>query len=264
MLNKYYFLNDQDTIRFIDFLKYEYFNSRSNVSGLLNQYRWPDNTKGLDFEETFQKVSAMRIQIKNAVNKRNEYGVYEISSDILNWGGVGVATKNIRVLESFKKERRLLDVIREARTLIRSSLLDMEQFRLPVNSGFSKIYTLLDDHFIIYDSRVAAKMCNLVKKCFGSNPETLSLGKCDFQAKVNRDPGPEFPMLTGRPARYFESNLKAAWILEKLALEHNPLNYPVDKTIFAYQTALFVDGYELQLQVGETGYSGSGQAHPLH
>ena len=52
-------------------------------------------------------------------------------------------------------------------------------------------------------------------------------------------------MLTGKPKKYFESNIKAAWILQRLADEHNLLKLTTDKMIFAYQTALFVEGKTL-------------------
>jgi len=73
----------------------------------------------------------------------------------------------------------------------------------------------------------------------------FGLGKCAYQAKVNREPGKDFPMLTGKPKKYFESNIKAAWILQRLADEHNLLKLTTDKMIFAYQTALFVEGKTL-------------------
>jgi hypothetical protein len=52
-------------------------------------------------------------------------------------------------------------------------------------------------------------------------------------------------MLTGKPKKHFESNIKAAWMLQRLADEHNLLRFTTDKMIFAYQTALFVEGKTL-------------------
>jgi hypothetical protein len=245
MLNKKDFLRSPEVMQFIDFLRFNYYNSAEDLKRILNEYKWPEKGKSMNFEQTYLKFSEKRIELGVTLNYREESVTFKVCSEILNWGGVGVATKNINELEKMRDQGSFMNNLREARYMIRSSIIDTAHFSIPMNSGFSKIYTLLDDHFIIYDSRVAAKMCWLVKDCFGGNPEPLKLGKCDYQAKVNRDPGPEFPMLTGRPKQYFESNIKAAWILEKLALEHNLLNYPIDKMIFAFQTALFVKGYDL-------------------
>jgi hypothetical protein len=249
MLIKKDFLRSLEVIQFIDFLRFNYYNSAEDLKRILNEYKWPEKGKSMNFEQTYLKFSEKRIELGVTLNFREESVTFKVCSEILNWGGVGVATKNIKELEKMRDQGSFMNILREARSMIRSTIIDTSGFSIPMNSGFSKIYTLLDDHFIIYDSRVAAKMCSLVKQCFkeksDKNPEPIHLGKCDYQAKVNRDPGPEFPMLTGRPKQYFESNIKAAWILEKLALEHNILNYPVDKMIFAFQTALFVDGYEL-------------------
>ena len=126
-----------------------------------------------------------------------------------------------------------------------------------MNSGFSKIYTLLDDQFIIYDSRVGAQLCLLIKQCFNGNPMIFELGKCAYQAKGNRDPGKDFPMLTGKPKKYFESNIKAAWILQRLADEHNLLKFTTDKMIFAYRIRLgceSVANHNLNRLLDKPGY----------
>lgn len=245
MLNKFDFMNSTEVDQFIDFLRKEVFSSASQLQQYIDGYKWPENKNGLSFEQTFEKVVSFRAGLKSALNRHDADEAFDIFCNILRWGGVGVATKNINALKEIRGKGNFISTLQGVRTLIQSYIIDNENFHFPMNSGFSKIYTLLDDQFIIYDSRVAAQLCWLIKKCFNDNPMIFELGKCTYQAKVNRDPGKDFPMLTGKPKKYFESNIKAAWILQRLADEHNLLKFATDKMIFAYQTALFVEGKTL-------------------
>lgn len=245
MLNKYDFVNSTEVDQFIDFLRKEVFSSASQLQQYIDDYKWPENKNGLNFEQTFEKVVSLRAGLKSALNSHDAEHAFDICCKILRWGGVGVATNNINALKEIRSKGNFISTLQDARTFIQSYIIDNEDFHLPMNSGFSKIYTLLDDRFIIYDSRVAAQLCSLIKQCFNGNPMIFELGKCAYQAKVNRDPGKDFPMLTGKPKKYFESNIKAAWILQRLADEHNLLKLTTDKMIFAYQTALFVEGKTL-------------------
>jgi hypothetical protein len=245
MLNKYDFLNSTEVDQFIDFLRKEIFSSASQLQQYLDGYKWPENKNGLNFQQTFEKVVKLRAGLKSALNSHDADQAFDICCEILRWGGVGVATPNINKLKEIKSKGNFISTLKEARTFMQSYIIDNENFHLSMNSGFSKIYTLLDDQFIIYDSRVAAQLCSLVKQCFNGNPVIIGLGKCAYQAKANRDPGKDFPMLTGKPKKYFESNIKAAWMLQRLADEHNLLKLRTDIMIFAYQTALFVEGKTL-------------------
>jgi hypothetical protein len=244
ILHKHRFISSTEVNDFIDYLKYKYFSPRHKFEDLLNKYNWPNNKKELNFELTFKQISGLRSQLNEALNFQDSDKAFEICSNILIWGGFGV-NRNIKTIDKINNQESFIQFLLSSRGFIQSKIIDLKEFDLPMNSGFSKVYSLLDEHFIIYDSRVAAKMCELINDCFGKNPEEISLGKCAHRSKANRDPGPEFPMLTGQPKKYFESNIKAGWILEKLAVEHNPMTFPVHKAIFAYQTALFVDGYKL-------------------
>jgi len=179
-----------------------------------------------------------------ALSNNDEECGFKICSDILQWGGVSVATKNLAKIERLRANKELMKTLNNARSYIQSKAIDINNIEIPCNSGFSKIYTCLDNRFIIYDSRVAAKMCSLIGQCFNqTNP--LGLGKTTFQAKANRNPGPQFPMLTGHDSKYFESNIKAAWILEEFAINNPRPDYSAEKLTFACQTVLFVTGFDL-------------------
>ena len=120
-----------------------------------------------------------------------------------------------------------------------------------MNSGFSKIYSLMVDRFPIYDSRVACALASLVLwfcQCTSRKavPESLSIGTLPHRAQGRRNPSCEhfsFPQISyGDTASYSRSNVKAAWLLGELA-EHPPFSRQRDR-IHALQSALFMTGYE--------------------
>lgn len=244
-LQKHTFLDSTATKKFITFL-----NKRFDSTGELElqkhlkDYHWPKGTNEKNFEQTFDFFTDRRKQLNAALSNNNEEAAFEICSEILHWGGVGVATKNLAKIKKLRANKELMKTLNSARSIIQSKAIDIGNIEIPCNSGFSKIYTCLDNRFIIYDSRVAAKMCSLIGQCFNqTNP--LGLGRTAFQANANRNPGPQFPMLTGHDSKYFESNIKAAWILEELAINNPRSGYSTEKLIFACQTVLFVTGFNL-------------------
>lgn len=249
-IEKKSFLNSTKTIEFIEFLNTK-FNKKDgiNLQEQLDEYHWPKGKNGLNFEDTYTKLKNLRSKFEKTFSENDEQKAdkqaFEICEDILHWGGVGVAKKNLNSINKLRKEKKFISTLQSARKIIKSDKIESDKILIPANSGFSKIYACLHNGFIIYDSRVAAMMCFLVKECFNENPFPLTLGKAAYQAKGNRDPGEEFPMLTGNDKKYLVSNIKASWILEKFAEQYPKPNYDTEKLIFAYQTTLFVLGKEL-------------------
>ena len=52
MLNKYDFVNSTEVDQFIDFLRNEIFSSASQLQQYIDDYKWPGNKNGLNFEQT--------------------------------------------------------------------------------------------------------------------------------------------------------------------------------------------------------------------
>lgn len=239
MINKKDFLNEPVVKQYCDYLYSNFFQSESIVKKYIEEYKWPLKGKSHNFDETYNMFEKWRKELNFALDKNDKPVALSICKDILNWGGGGVK-RNIPRIED--KSFNLVEKLTRAREFIESENIDLTSFDLPMNSGFSKIYTMLNKDFIIYDSRVANQMCKMLKECFKANPVEIKLGKCASQSKSFVDPGKEFPMLTGNPKRYFESNIKAAWILGSLTQRYKGLGFENDKTLYALQTVLFVTG----------------------
>jgi len=243
ILNKREFLSNQSTKKYIDNLIRVFF-TKQIVEESLGAYKWPNNKNALNFEQTYQCFQEWRKNLNIAINQNCQSSAYQICKDVLEWGGVGVAKKNIIKIEEIKKGKRLISLLKKAKETINAEQINIDKIDFPVNSGFSKVYTCLSENFIIYDSRVAAKMCSLSNSLFkDENP--LNIGKAAYNAKVNRNPGKQFPMISGNNKKYFDSIIKAAWIIEDISKKHEILNLKQDKLIFAFQTTLFHAGYEI-------------------
>ena len=120
----------------------------------------------------------------------------------------------------------------------------------PMNSGFSKIYSLLIDGFPIYDSRVACALASLVRLfCEESGrsevPEQLGLGLPPSYLGKARDPscGSLVFRRTWTPGSYARSNVMAAWLLDALAATP-PFSRERDPR-HAIQSALFMIGFNV-------------------
>ena len=127
----------------------------------------------------------------------------------------------------------------------------------PMNSGFSKIYSLMLDGFPIYDSRVACALGSLVRFfCEDPEgprpdrvPERLAFRLPPSRATKNkRDPSCgsiKFSAIHhGSDGFHAHSNVMAAWILDKLS-EHGPFGeLGDDERQFALQSAMFMIGHK--------------------
>lgn len=144
---------------------------------------------------------------------------------VLHWGGVYTTTKNggnkpwlqnnyphlLSILEAVVNDH--------ARDDDRSEISDLR-----FNSGMTKIYSLLIDDFIIYDSRVAASLAWLVLNWWVSDmgrqadklPEQLRFGCLMGNGKAQGHRNPEksiFRTISSRPGDHYMWNVRANWIL---------------------------------------------------
>ena len=118
-----------------------------------------------------------------------------------------------------------------------------------INSGFSKIYSLLLDGFPIYDSRVACGLASLVRlSCEETGrpdvPAALAFGIPPSQARAHRDPSCRelsFPRIW-TPRRYAQSNVMAAWLPDVIS-QHPPFAELGSERQRTLQSAMFMIGY---------------------
>jgi hypothetical protein len=125
---------------------------------------------------------------------------------------------------------------------------------LRFNAGMTKVYALLIDHFIIYDSRVAAALAWLALKWWTSQekpesdlPGLIRFGCMDGRGKLKgcRNPHPKlFPLIASKPEEHYMWNVRSNWLLL------NALQTAGPESKFTHlrevEAALFQIGYKIK------------------
>ncbi len=208
-------------------------------------YEWKfrvGGREGKNYAETVAFLDGLRKQLRESV-EQGDAAFLEAALEVVRWGKVSekpLRKLNREALPRLTANARLLDPA--TADLDSLSAVDL------MNSGFSKIYSLLIDGFPIYDSRVACAIASLVWLfCHDCDrdavPETLRIAIPPYQPTVRRNPSCgrfRFPKVYTR-ARYARSNVMAAWLLSEMA-EQAP--FPgADDPLHALQSAMFMVGY---------------------
>lgn len=179
----------------------------------------------------------------------------------MSWGGV--SARNNQWLEDHRTG--LAAVIEQVAQVLRQGNLDSPEFprELRFNAGMTKVYSLLCEHFIIYDSRVAAALGWLVMKYCSERKLTAIPDGLGFPwapakeaqnatAPKNRDPGMQngftFPRLR-RGHHHALWNMRASWVLSSAlshpAAQQSRFHQGSGKPLRKLEMALFMVGYDL-------------------
>ena len=188
----------------------------------------------------------LRRRIRAAVCSNDNEQFLDTAIEVRKWGGinrhVGLKCLGCKALETLSANARRLD----PKFADTQNLKGIDY----VESGYSKIYSLMLDDFPIYDSRVACALASLVwlycqEVALGVVPCRIQFGVPDsYMAKVNRNPYALPNISPGEDLKYAKSNLKAAWLLGKLSKLGKFGELPAERRVAALERALFMIGYE--------------------
>lgn len=249
-----------------------YWQCRSLYEAFEN-YWWPYNMacpvhgmqlRGSSFDDSFNYLTDLAMVFRASVKDEDIEEARKSAYAMLKWGGV--SNKNWDRVLSMGDGTCHYFIHIQKRLNISKVLLEKHDGVI-INSGFTKLYFLLVNDFIMYDGRVGAalgllsrlyseehgleKIPREIKFSFGS-------GKvADGQELVGnrRDPSKgryKLPMFNGNSKRHLLDNIKASWLLKELAdktssrfaeLDQNP---PLNKRLTALQSALFMAGYDVR------------------
>jgi len=264
-MNKYEYLEQNNINDFILWIEpfldnsfshsYKFKKSKTqwNCNSIYNayeKYTWSNKSK--TFEESHKELYDIKTKLQNALTTKNEKNTIEACIEILKWGGL--ENKND---EYIKNNPSIVDELIYIKNKINLNNYDIDKqtiIDIKINSGFSKIYSILLDEYIIYDSRVSVAICLLVRNfCEKNNLQNIpnellfafSKGRVE---EGNRNPNNlnhVFPNLY--PNNYLENNIKASWllsgILEKTISKFTKL--PKNIQLRALEAAFFMIGYEI-------------------
>lgn len=291
-MNRIDFLENQSVNHFISWLKskidlpdsfhHRYLNRRNNriwtCNSILDAYQnyvWsfrctmPDGTEkaGNTYAESCSVLGQLKEILEEAINENNQVLTGRILRSILSWGGVLGSDQrgNLRKLNGIPN---LVEYLNGARSILRIEEFDLSQNinlgSLHMSAGFTKIYSMLVENFVIYDGRVGAALGLLVRKFLEENnipqiPDSLHFswgaGKetSYVRGAINRrNPSTEnykFKPFSNRKNRHLFDNIKASWLISELANGTRfssavPIG-PNDTSSRRMEAALFMIGYDV-------------------
>jgi hypothetical protein len=219
-------------------------------------YDW--NGKGCTANQ--EELNGYSKALRDAVAQGDEAATKKVCIDILRWGGVLPGNEEV-----VNRKKDLATYLRGAQGILNPATCDTDDaffdcFR--INSGFTKIYSLLIPDFIIYDSRVGAALCYLVRlfceeRDEKSIPESLHFSYGEAKGGgVKRCPDSlRYKFKVFAPNKADERllhNMQAGWLF-KAVLENNPSafnNLDEATRVRALEAALFMIGYALPVADG--------------
>lgn len=215
--------------------------------------------KGLTIEDNQQCLAALSRGLKAAILRNDHQACQDYCLMILDWGGV--LRKNKSKVEKLAKV--LPEYLAACMALFNSpGLLCVGKYQVTVNgqcydvvmnAGFTKIYSLICNDFIIYDGRVGGALGLLESnfyRHFGlAQDKHLSFHYGAAVGKQNRNPSTEdykFSILSaGNP--HIRDNIKANWLLTKVLEKQQSLQGDLAARLRDIECALFMIGYDLPL-----------------
>lgn len=209
--------------------------------------------RGASYEESAEYLNLCKETLHAALAENNLIDLRCACHGILQWGGV--VRRNLETIymmenhfEYFKHVKRLLDS---------PDLSLSDNFEgIHMNSGFTKIYAMLVDDFMIYDSRVGAALGWLVRLFLEENkihyvPVALRFAYGVARStNLNRNPSSDvhkFPVLRNDPVFHMKNNLRANWLCSELANRSRFNEEP--NGLRALESALFMIGYHIPVNL---------------
>jgi len=232
---------------------------------------------GDNLDSSHAALSALRSALQKAIKSADGGATLKTSTEVMAWGGVRAG--NVRWLTA--QSTRLTQILKTTAAALASDDLAhpllATRGQLRFNAGMTKIYSLLVDDFIIYDSRVAAALgWIVVKYCQYRNladvPGELAFpwapAKEDSNAKAPKNRNPRtgsyhFPRLIAGE-HHAIWNLRASWILAQVLTRGRAGAFNRDSAIpglRCFEAALFMIGYDLHASGDSQDAQSSLQPH---
>jgi hypothetical protein len=164
--------------------------SCTSIYNAFERYSWPftyinlignrqDAVNGTTFTDSKRALEAIEAHLKKSIANESEIETFHACKMVLDWGGVlsrGRKGKtNEDKLSEIKEKFGLVNYLSQAKDLLALNTASTsgsftvtgpknETSVLLMNSGFTKIYSILVDNFVIYDGRVGAGLGLLVSQ----------------------------------------------------------------------------------------------------
>jgi hypothetical protein len=204
---------------------------------------------------TYEKSNAVlsyskTLLLENSV-LREEKSIKRGTGIILEWGGVFKKGNRIKVNDqNYSLTNDYNEVKQKWENIKNGNHFNLnDNFKFVSNAGFTKVYSVLLNEYIIYDSRVAVSIAYLVDKYFsGQIPEILKIyippsygtGDAILRRAVNN----VFKSTNGSSKKHFYSNVLVNLILKEV---HDKIRGTDEKiNLREIEAALFMIGYDIR------------------
>lgn len=237
------------------------------LSDALKQYDWrftvtvpgaSTPVRGHKYIDNVGVLKTLATGLGGALGSKIDSDVRDWSIAVMRWGGV--APKNAAWLTAHM--HGLHSHVTAHRAILAGDDDDLVILKTAVtrfNAGMSKVYSLILDQFIIYDSRVAGALASFVCEWCGTAniPRPLAFGCMPAKEGPSatrhkrRNPSTKFfPWIYNQPHVHAHWNLRATWVLaESLRLAKVKMRRNAFATsanpLRALEAALFMWGYDL-------------------
>jgi len=290
-LNKKIYINSQPVQSFIEWLtpildtpnsfNHNFFIKKQkrdwncdSIFSAYENYTWQFNftdeynkiIKGSSFTECEEVLHSLSVKLKNGVSEKNNVICKEVSHQILEWGGV--TNRNIDKIENLENLENLGQewciYLSQTKEQLERNLDSNEYYtsEIIMNSGFTKIYSLLVNDFLIYDGRLGAALGLLVRgfceeKKLETIPEELHFywgagreSVINNKEKSRRNPSSDkyrFKSLYSSKA-HLENNIRANWLVQEILCNTKSKfdGLEESKRMRAFESALFMIGYHVK------------------
>lgn len=206
--------------------------------------------KGNSFEKSSEVLDYCKSKLLvDGQLSKNDSEIREASEIVLKWGGVYsygnkdcVENKEYDLSSAFVKATNKW---KEVNSEINGELNLTDNIDFTSNGGFTKIYSLILEDFVIYDSRVATALAYLIDKCFnGVIPESLNLfiPTSRVADSSKRKVNTFFKSTNQNNAKHFYSSVKTSFILSETLKQINDSSLSLRQI----EAALFMIGYDIR------------------
>jgi hypothetical protein len=218
-----------------------------SLKDALIQYDWNGS-----YDENKVKLDSFAENLKLSLTQNDPTLAYNISIKVLSWGGV--LNGNKETIDGLYYDETLISLFKQISIAFTKEPLQVDKLKgIPMNSGFTKIYSLILDDFIIYDSRVGAALGLLVRNFLELNniekvPDYLNFaygvkkGESGFSSRNPSIGNLQFERLSNNNVLHSINNLKANWILSNAFKNQKNKNF---KSLREIESALFMIGYSV-------------------
>jgi len=222
------------------------------LQDLFANYKWKGN-----LAEATSRLRPLRRALRVASSKDAKPAVLVVSmKGIFDWGmDRRSARKNHKW--ALDQGERIVDLYLEASVELASDQPDYTVFdRARMNAGYTKVYAIPSLSTIIYDSRVAAGFCWLIRRFLLAHPEhlvnglpgDLKFGLPSGLGAVLRNPSCEaieFPAIGGSRS-WAKSNVQASWIITAALEKAGSLSWCRGRfALRRVEAGLFMLGYRI-------------------